>query len=322
MSYDFMNIQDIYKLAIDFGVKNDFRTKKEIAEYLERKKKEYESLPKEEKEYFDKERLTNPYSDSRIHFQGKKKKIGKIFATIDVTPGSINIAHQLGADLILNHHPIGLSLAGLDEVMDYQVDQMEKIGVPVVIAEKLIHKRISEVARGISPINHYAVVDAAKLLDVNLINIHTPADNAVAQFVTRAIEKASPKYVGEVINVLNKIPEYQEAKRQGAGPLLFAGNKNNRAGKIVVSEMTGGTEGSKEIYQSMANAGVGTIVSMHQSEEHRKEAEKAHINVIIAGHISSDSIGMNLFLDELEKKGIEIVPTGGLIRVSRNKKKR
>jgi len=28
-------------------------------------------------------------------------------------------------------------------------------------------------------------------------------------------------------------------------------------------------------------------------------------------------LGMNIFLDELEKKGIEIVPCSGLIRVSR-----
>ncbi len=46
-----------------------------------------------------------------------------------------------------------------------------------------------------------------------------------------------------------------------------------------------------------------------------------HMNVVIAGHMSSDSLGMNLFLDELEKQGIEIVPCSGLIRVSRNKKK-
>jgi hypothetical protein len=64
---------------------------------------------------------------------------------------------------------------------------------------------------------------------------------------------------------------------------------------------------------------VGTVIAMHQSEEHKKEAEKAHINVVIAGHISSDSVGMNLFLDELEKKGIEIIPCSGLIRVSRVK---
>ena len=51
-----------------------------------------------------------------------------------------------------------------------------------------------------------------------------------------------------------------------------------------------------------------------------KEAEAANINVIIAGHISSDSLGTNLFLDELEKKGIEIIPCSGLIRVSRARK--
>jgi hypothetical protein len=123
------------------------------------------------------------------------------------------------------------------------------------------------------------------------------------------------------LEILERVPEYQEAKKQGAGPVLFSGDKKNRAGKIVASEITGGTEGSKEIYQAMANAGVGTIIGMHQSEDHRKAAEAAHINVVIAGHISSDSIGMNLFLDELEKKGLEIIPFAGLIRYSRNKNK-
>jgi polysaccharide deacetylase 2 family uncharacterized protein YibQ len=59
---------------------------------------------------------------------------------------------------------------------------------------------------------------------------------------------------------------------------------------------------------------------MHIKEDNRHEAEKAHVNVVIAGHISSDSIGINLFLDELEKRGIEIVPCSGLIRVKRFKK--
>jgi hypothetical protein len=59
---------------------------------------------------------------------------------------------------------------------------------------------------------------------------------------------------------------------------------------------------------------------MHQSEEHRKAAEEANINVVVAGHISSDSLGMNIILDELEKKGMEIVPYGGLIRINRNSK--
>jgi putative NIF3 family GTP cyclohydrolase 1 type 2 len=316
-----MNIQDIHKLGIELGIKNDFRKKNEIAEYLKEKKEEYDNLPKNEKIYFDREKLINPYSDSRIHFDNGKNKIKKIVASIDITPGGLLIARELGADVIINHHPIGLALAGLDDVMNYQIDQMEKLGIPVNIAEKLIHKRISEVARGINPENHYEIVDAAKALGINLINIHTPGDNCAAQFVGREIEKSRPKYVKDILKVLGNISEYQEAKKQASGPMLFSGSEKNRAGKIVVSEFAGGTSGSKDMYKIMADAGVGTIISMHQSEAHRKAAEDAHINVIVAGHISSDSLGMNLFLDELEKKGLEIIPFGGLIRINRNKKK-
>ena len=55
--------------------------------------------------------------------------------------------------------------------------------------------------------------------------------------------------------------------------------------------------------------------------EHKKEAEKHHINVIIAGHMSSDSIGMNFFLDRLEQRGITIIPCSGILRISRNSRK-
>ena len=104
----------------------------------------------------------------------------------------------------------------------------------------------------------------------------------------------------------------------GAGPKIFVGKPANHCGKIALTEITGGTEGSAKLYSKMALAGIGTTVGMHISEEHKKEAEAANLNVVIAGHISSDSLGVNLFLDELEKKGMEIVPCSGLIRVSRN----
>mgnify|MGYP001595301178 FL=1 len=60
---------------------------------------------------------------------------------------------------------------------------------------------------------------------------------------------------------------------------------------------------------------------MHAPEDHREEAKKFHINMIVAGHMVSDSIGANLFLDELEKRGIEVIPASGLIRIKRSTKK-
>jgi len=40
---------------------------------------------------------------------------------------------------------------------------------------------------------------------------------------------------------------------------------------------------------------------MHISEEALENAKKAHLNVVMAGHISSDTLGLNLLFDELEK---------------------
>ena len=50
--------------------------------------------------------------------------------------------------------------------------------------------------------------------------------------------------------------------------------------------------------------------------------DEHHLNVIVAGHMSSDSLGLNLFLDNLEKKGVAIVPRSGFNRVSRVRKVR
>ena len=69
----------------------------------------------------------------------------------------------------------------------------------------------------------------------------------------------------------------------------------------------------------LAKAGVGTLVEMHIPEDSVVVLKKAHINAIDVGHMAADSIGANLFLDQLEKRGVQVIPVSGLIRVSRNK---
>jgi len=288
---------------------------------LERINRKYQQLKEEEKAEFDRETLTNPYPDSRILVK-TAKKIKKILVGIDIDVAELLLARELGdIDMVLAHHPEGAGLAHLDEVMRLQADVLNLYGVPINIAESLIHIRREEVSRKVSPANHNQVVDAAKLLEMGLMNVHTPADNLVANFLKKLVEKKKPEYVEELLALLKSIPEYKQAMTIGAGPCLFAGKPGNRCGKIALTEITGGTEGSPDIYKHMAQAGVGTIVAMHMSEKHRKEAEEAHINVVVAGHMSSDSVGLNLFLDELVKKGVKIVPCSGLIRVERIKKK-
>ncbi len=179
-----------------------------------------------------------------------------------------------------------------------------------------MRERVFEVARGFNPRNVWRTIDAAKLLGVNLMCLHTVADNISAQTVRKKIEEKNPERIEDLLGTLRGIPEYKEAIQKGVGPRVFVGSPENRCGKVLVS-MTGGTEASPRLYEKMAQAGIGTVVDMHVSEEHKKEAEAANINIVIAGHMSSDSIGMNLILDELAKQGVEATPCGGLFRVSR-----
>jgi hypothetical protein len=81
--------------------------------------------------------------------------------------------------------------------------------------------------------------------------------------------------------------------------------------------MTGGTEGPKEALEKLLAAGVDTLIGMHYSEEHRKHAEKIGLALVIAGHISSDALGMNLVLDRIESRGVDVVCTSGMVRVRR-----
>jgi len=314
-----MKIKEIYSLAINKGIEVDFRGREGIEKLLKRRKEKYDKLSGKEKEEFDLEALKNPYSDSRILNIAEDKEIKKILIGIDIEPAEILLAKEIGdIDLIISHHPLGKGLANLHEVMELQCDVLNQYGVPINIAEGLMKERIDEVARGINAVNHQRTVDIAKILGFNLMCSHTPCDNLAAKFLKNKVESQDQLMrIEDLINLLKEIPEYKEAIQFGAGPKIFVGDPERRCGKIAVTEVTGGTEGSPKLLEKMAIAGIGTIIGMHMREESKKEAEAANINVVIAGHISSDSLGVNLFLDELEKRGIEIIPCSGLIRVKR-----
>ena len=191
-----MTIKDIYDLAISEGIKQDPRGASRVRDILKRINEKYESANESVKERYDTERLTNPYSDTRVFHGDPEKKVLRVMVGIDIDTGEVMLANELNRrspanpiDLIIGHHPLSGGLAGLHEVMDLQIEFLAHYGVPITIAEKLTRKRIGQVERGISPINHGQSVDAAKLLDIPIMCAHTPTDNHVASYLYREIKK-------------------------------------------------------------------------------------------------------------------------------------
>jgi len=272
---------------------------------------------------FGKEQIRS-YGDTAILYGNPDIEVKKILLGIDIEVAELLLADRIrqreGLDLVISHHPEGGAYARLHEVMQIQVDVLEKVGLSRNIAQKFLDERKLEVERKILPQNHTRPVDAARILDLPFMCMHTPADNHAFWFIKDLMEKKKPKTVQDIMKILMGVPEYREASRHNAGPRVILGNPKRSVGKILV-EMTGGTEGPKDLFDKLYRAGVRTLVSMHLSEEHFKKVKDANLNVVIAGHISSDTLGLNLLLDRIEKKEkakFQIIDCSGFYRISRN----
>jgi hypothetical protein len=318
-----VKLQDIYRIAVEKGMAEDKRDQAELDRVLAERKKAYDKLEDDEKSLFDTEKLTNPYVDTRINTGDPDLAVRGMLVGVDMQVGEMLLADRLRekgepVDLVLAHHPEGSGFAELHEVMGMQADLWATQGVSIAAADGLIGPRAQEVRRRIMPANHYQAVQAAELLDLAVMSCHTAADNCVNAFVQKHLDDEAPATLDEVVKSLRLIPEYGDAAKKGYGPTIFLGSGSNRAGKMVV-DMTGGTEGPEGALERLSQAGVGTLVGMHYSEEHRKKAEALNLNMVIAGHISSDVLGMNIILDEVEKAGdIEVFCTSGMVRVKRS----
>jgi putative NIF3 family GTP cyclohydrolase 1 type 2 len=322
-----MQLERLYKKAIEVGIENDLRDKPEIKKILKEEKEKYAKFKDDEKEYYDADRLFNPFSDTRILNGDPKTNVKSVIVGVDMEIGEILLTYLLNKeegkkiDLIISHHPEGYALAQLYDVMKLQADLLANIGITVSVAEQLMAKRIGEVERRLLPVNHTKAVDAAKIMGIPMMCVHTPSDNCVANYLTKTFAKKKPSKLKDIMDILKSIPEYKKSMKLQVPPKIVNGSESNKCGKIFV-DMTGGTSGSKEIFEKFATSGVSTLVGMHFSEEHLENAKKANLNVIIAGHISSDILGLNLLFDEIEKEEkLTFTGVSGFERIRHTKQK-
>ncbi|MQY60613.1 NGG1p interacting factor NIF3 [bacterium] len=321
-----MNLEKLYKKAVEIGIENDLRGKAEIKAILKEEKEKYKKLKDEEAEYYDKDRLFNPFSDTRVLHGDLNTEVKKVVTGIDMEVGEIIFTYLLNKDqdqkidLIIAHHPEGYALAQLYDVMKLQADLLASYGITISVAEQLLEKRISEIERRLMPVNHNRSVDIARVFGIPMICIHTPADNCVTNYLKKRFEKEKPCKLKDLMKILKNISEYKKSAKLQVPPKIVSGSEDSKCGKIFV-DMTGGTEGSKEIFEKYANSGISTLVGMHLSEEHLENAKKAKLNVVIAGHISSDNLGLNLLFDELEKEEkLEFIGISGFERIRKKNK--
>jgi len=242
--------------------------------------------------------------DSAIYVSGDN--IRKIFFGIDAGVPELLLAKQLGYDAVIAHHPQGgTATINFHQVFKRHIQQMVAAGVPMEEAEEAVKKRLEELEVEAHTRNYGHAVDVARLLKMPYMNIHTPLDEVGRKIMTGRINGRIRKNstVQDVISALKELPEFKNAVTEIK---IRLGKAENPAGKVVVSHGAG-TNGGYEIAKTYFKYGVGTVVYIHirPRDLEKLKAEKRG-NLIVTGHIASDSVGINPLIHELEKRNVSV----------------
>ena len=252
--------------------------------------------------------------DSEVYLDGD---VQRVFVGIDVDLGELLLARSLGLDGVIAHHPIGSrARLGLPAVIERHETQMTAEGIPADIAHEKMLARQRPVAHAQHTTNYDRAVDAARQLNIPMMNIHLAADLIGRQyfidFVGRVVDGKATT-VGGLIGELKTIPEMEASLVQ---PELWLGEAENPVGRWVV-QMAAGTNGGAPVYRTYYEHGINTILAMHIDDRDLRELEQLQLpgaNLVITGHMPSDSIGMNRVIDALESQGLEVIAGSGVIR--------
>jgi putative NIF3 family GTP cyclohydrolase 1 type 2 len=246
--------------------------------------------------------------DSAIYVSSDN--IRKVLFGIDAGVSELLLAKQLGCDAVIAHHPSGGTAAiNFHQVFKRHIQQMVAAGVPAKEAEKTVKKRLEQLEVEAHTRNYAQPVDVAKLLKMPYMNIHTPLDEVGRKIMSEQINSRirEDSKVQEVVSALKELGEFKNAVTEIK---IRLGKPENPAGKVVVSHGAG-TNGGYEIAKTYFKHGVGTVVYIHISAGDLEKLKADGVgNLIVTGHIASDSLGINPLIKELKKRNISVTSIG------------
>jgi putative NIF3 family GTP cyclohydrolase 1 type 2 len=254
-------------------------------------------------------------ADSQVYVEAAAD-VRRVLFGVDISLAEIVWAQQNGFDAVIAHHPLGDGArTGLMDVVHRQVDQMAAEGITRDVAERAVTARLEALHRRLHVANVNALVDGARLVGMPLCNVHLACDIITRNAITALLQgrAGADSTVVDAIGWLHDgFPEYGAGH---SGPEAWAGTTSNRLGRWTVA-IAGGTNGGYPVFHEYFQAGVNTIFAMHidEGDLHQLRAAADPGNtLVITGHMTSDSIGINVVIRGLEERGIEVVRTGGVV---------
>lgn len=249
--------------------------------------------------------------DTEILVPGEN--IRKIAFGVDMDTPEILVAQQLGCDCVVSHHPRNSTADGF-RIMEDQIGRMRTFGVPLNVAQKAIQKKMNSMNFMFHGSNSERAASAARLLNMPFMCIHTPCDLIGESLLQTYLDERFLEHPeARLKDLVASLSEFREYRDYIKPPVIRVGDGNSFVGRIAVL-FAGGTGGGTDVYKAYFDYGVGTLVVMGISEAECEEL-KTHNkgNVVVAGHMSSDSLGINRLIEAWRAKGAEVITMCGIV---------
>lgn len=251
--------------------------------------------------------------DSAIHHPGEA--IERVLFGIDLKGPELKLVADLRFDCAISHHPVGgRSTLQFHRVLERHVDQMIAAGVPEDVARRTMAETIEARRISDSTTNYDHAPSIARLLDLPYLNVHTPLD----EIGRRRMAEAAGAVGGEVsvAELVDRLYEtFGEFRNADTEIEVRVGRPSNRIGRVVVSHGAG-TNGGYPVAKAYFEHGIDTVIYIHCRPEDaaklRAEFGDAK-TLLVTGHIASDSIGINPYVDRLRAEGVEVTTFSGII---------
>jgi hypothetical protein len=257
-------------------------------------------------------------ADSQVYLEAHDD-VRRVLFGIDIGLGEILYARDAGFDAVIAHHPVG-DRAQIDfsRVVWRQVEQMTAEGIARDVAEAAVTQRIERPERALHIGNVNRTVDTARLIGLPLANIHLACDIITRQTIVDllAAHARPASTVADAIEWLAGIPEIAAGYTR---PQAWLGDPGLQLGRCTVA-IAGGTNGGYPVFREYYHAGVDTVIAMHIGEEDlerlRADPVAEGCTLLVTGHMSADSIGINRVIAGLEERGIAVTRTSGIVAPS------
>lgn len=248
--------------------------------------------------------------DSAIYFPADG--VQRALFGIDVGPAELLLAKQQGYDLAIAHHPVGATPEQWKLYLRH-VEFMVAAGVPEDAALVAVADRIEGMKVRAQAANYDHVPSVARLLEMPFMNVHAPLDEIGRRRMRAAVDRAlagTGATVGDVAASLASLPEFGRALTRVE---VLVGDPESPARNVVVAHGAL-TNGGEAVARTCFEHGVDTVVYIHiDPADLVRLRQIGRGNLIVTGHIASDSLGFGPFLAALRDRGLQVDTFSGVV---------